>query len=417
MKILLINHYAGSPLHGMAFRPHLMARAWKRLGYETRVIAASYSHLRSRQPVLERPLQLELVEGIEYCWLATPPYAGNGFGRVRNMLAFLRGLYRHAADITDGFSPDVVITSSTYPLDVIPARRLARSHDAFLVHELHDLWPLSPMELGGMSRWHPFIMGMQFGENFAYRNADRVVSMLPKTEPHMRQHGLAPGKWVYVPNGVDQDEWAVQEPLPTRAREGIEALRSRYPVLIGYAGAHGLANALGTLPEVASQLASAGAAFVLVGQGPEKPRLQAMAAERRLENVLFLDVIPKRAVSSFLEAMDGLYISFARRRLYQYGISPNKIMDYMMAARPIVCAIQEDVGNDLVADAGAGFSTPPEDPAAIAAAIRRLIAATPIQRAEMGQRGKAYVLRHHSYDVLAERFLAGLTTRGGKLAA
>jgi glycosyltransferase involved in cell wall biosynthesis len=409
VNLLLINHYAGSPLHGMEYRPHLMARAWQRQGHLVRVVTGSYSHLRSRQPVVEEPFQREVVEGVEFCWLRTPAYQGNGVGRVRNMAAFVSGLYRHEARITEGFRPDVVISSSTYPLDAVPARAIARRHGAQLVHELHDLWPLSPMLLGGMSRFHPFIAVMQWGEDYAYRNADRVVSMLPCTEPHMREHGLAPGKWAYVPNGIDIEEWeASREPLPLEAVERIEGLRARFPFLVGYAGAHGVANALGTVPEIAAQVAEAGVGLVLVGQGPEKAALQAQVKERGLANVLFLPVLARRAVPAFLGKMDGLYLAFARHRLYRYGVSPNKLFDYLMAGRPVVYAIQEDVGNDLVTEARCGLSVPPDEPAAIAGAVRKLAALGAAERTELGERGRQFVQEHHSYDVLSRRFLEAL---------
>lgn len=409
MNILLVNHYAGSPLHGMEYRPFFMARAWNAQGHRTRIVASSFSHLRSRQPTANGGMAWEAVEGVEYCWLPGPAYQGNGLGRIRNMLTFLTALIRHRRELTRDFRPDVVIASSTYPLDVYPAASLARAHGAKLVYEVHDLWPMSPMELGGMSRWHPFIATMQIAEDHAYRTVDRVVSMLPKSEAHMRAHGLAPGKWTYVPNGVDVAEWqgAPEDLRQDDARE-IRELRRRFPFLVGYAGAHGLANALGTLPEAAALVRGAGAAFVLVGHGPEREALRERCRRDRLDNVLFLEAIPKRAVPSFLALVDAAYVGVARRPLYRFGLSLNKLFDYMMAEKPVICAIQEDAGNDLVAESGCGCSVPPEDPGAVAGAVRQLMDAGPERRAKLGRLGKEYVLRHHSYDGLARRFLDAL---------
>ena len=181
MNILLINHYAGSPWHGMEYRPYYLAREWVRAGHRVQIVAASQSHVRSRQPQVSEsttagPLD-ELIDGIAYRWWPTPAYTGNGVGRVHNIWRFLRQVWGDARRLVDAFKPDVVIASSTYPMDIWVARRIARMARARLVYEVHDLWPASPIELAGMSRWHPFILLCQKAENVACRDADAVVSI------------------------------------------------------------------------------------------------------------------------------------------------------------------------------------------------------------------------------------------------
>lgn len=398
MTILLINHYAGGPAYGMEHRPYYMAREWVRRGHRVTILAATQSHLRFRIPAPGD----EWIDGIHYRFVDTPAYQGNGLGRVRNMLTFTTRLYRDAHRLARELQPEVVIASSTYPLDIYPARRIARKAGARLIYEVHDLWPLSPMELGNMSPWHPFIMVMQKAENDAYRASDRVVSMLPKAEPHMRAHGMAPEKFAYIPNGIALEEWAgAPQALPELHRETLERLRGQGRFLVGYAGAHGVANALHHVVEAAKHLADTPATLVLVGQGPTKDDLQAQA--QRLDNVVFLPPVPKGAVPALLEAMDALYIGLGRAPLFRFGISPNKLMDYMAAARPVISAIE--AGNDPVTEAGCGFSVPPENPEAIAEAIRRMLTLAPEARAAMGARGRDFVTTHHDYRVLAERFL------------
>lgn len=407
MNILYVNHYAGSLRHGMEYRPFYLAREWTRLGHRVRIVAASRSHLRTSEPECDVPLRHERIDGIEYVWLRTPGYHGNGAGRIRNILAFLGGLSRRGEALTRDFRPDVVIASSTYPLDALPCARIARRSGARLVFELHDLWPLSPMELGNMPWWHPFIATMQFGENYACRNADGVVSMLPKAEEHLRAHGLRPGRFHYVPNGIDVEGWNESvQPLSREAKEALDGIRATGAFLVGYAGAHGLANALDYLVEAASLTRSEPIAYVLVGQGPEKARLQERASALQLQNLHFLPPVPKSQVPALLAAMDALFIGWQRKAIYRFGISPNKLMDYLMAARPIVHSVE--AGNDVVAESGAGVSVAPENAAAIAAAVRQVAASTREQRSEMGARGRRYVLERHDYRVLAKNFLEAI---------
>lgn len=157
MRLLLVNHYAGSLRHGMEFRPFYLAREWRRMGHEVLIVAASQSHLRSVAPRVPGASTREQIDGVDYLWLRTPAYRGNGVGRVFNIAVFCLLLAARARRLARECRPDVVIASSTYPMDIWPARRIARLAGAKLVHEVHDLWPLSPIELGGMSPRHPFI--------------------------------------------------------------------------------------------------------------------------------------------------------------------------------------------------------------------------------------------------------------------
>ena len=158
MNILYLNHYAGSYLHGMEFRPFMMGRHWVKAGHKVTIVASSFSHLRGQNPDLMGKKYLdETIDGVRFFWIHGNHYNGNGFDRVRNILSFVNGLYHYQTEIVGKDKPDVVIASSTYPMDMYPAVHIAAKHGAKIVYEVHDLWPLSPMEVGGMSKYHPFI--------------------------------------------------------------------------------------------------------------------------------------------------------------------------------------------------------------------------------------------------------------------
>lgn len=404
MNILLINHYAGSPRHGMEYRPYHLAREWVKLGHRVQIVAATYSHVRSVQPAAAGD---EDIDGIAYHWIETPPYQGNGLGRVLNIWAFLRTLWREAPRWADEFRPDAVIASSTYPMDIWVARRIARRCGARLVHEVHDLWPASPVELSGMSRRHPFIVLCQKAEDDACRDADRVVSLLPKVGPHLASRGLDLKKLHIVPNGIVPEDWAAEPaPLNDALRQHLAAQRAAGKLLVIYAGSHGEPNALEVLLDAAKQLPGAPMAFVLVGDGHEKKRLAARVAAEGIANVAMFDPIPKAQIPALLREADIAYIGWKRQPLYRFGIAPNKLMDYMMAGVAVLHSVE--AGNDPVAEAGCGMTVAPESPAAVAAGLRQLAALSPGARRAMGERGRAFVLAHHTYPVLALRFLEAI---------
>ncbi len=404
MRILYINHYAGSPLHGMEYRPYYLAREWVRAGHAVQIVAGSFSHVRARQPeTVGRPIN-QSIDGIDYAWLPVPRYSGNGVGRVRNILSFLRQVWRLAPRMVREFRPDVVIASSTYPMDIYVARRIARRAQARLVFEVHDLWPLSPIELSGMSPWHPWALLCQKAENDAYRNADLVVSMLPKVAQHMAAHGLDLRKLYIVPNGISPDEWqGTPEALSPALLAHVRAQREAGRCVVGYAGSHGLPNALGSLLDAAALLADAPIAFLLVGDGLEKARLAKRVHAEGLSNVTLFPPIPKAQIPALLAEFDIAYIGWQRVPIYRFGIAPNKLMDYMMAG----CAVLHSVeaGNDPVAEAGCGLTVPPESPSSIAQGLLELAALSVDARQRMGERGRAFVLAHHAYPVLAMQFI------------
>ena len=404
MNILLINHYAGSPRHGMEFRPYHLAREWVKLGHRVQIVAATFSHVRSVQPAAAGD---EDIDGIAYHWIEAPPYQGNGLGRVLNIWAFLRTLWREAPRWADDFRPDAVIASSTYPMDIWVARRIARRCGARLVHEVHDLWPASPVELSGMSRWHPFIVLCQKAEDDACRDADRVVSILPKVGPHLASRGLDLTKLHTVPNGIVPEDWAAEPAaLGEALRAHLAAQRAAGKLLVIYAGSHGEPNALDVLLDAAKQLAQAPLAFVLVGGGHEKQRLATRVAAEGIANVAMFDPIPKAQIPALLHEADIAYIGWKRQPLYRFGIAPNKLMDYMMAGVAVLHSVE--AGNDPVAEAGCGLTVAPESPAAVAVGLRQLAALSPGARRAMGERGRAFVLAHHTYPVLARRFLEAM---------
>ncbi|MFG6486775.1 glycosyltransferase family 4 protein [Roseateles sp. BYS78W] len=420
MRILLVNHYAGSPRHGMEFRPYYLAREWVRAGHEVTIVAASYSHVRAVQPQVPGHPVEEIIDGIRYRWLPVPQYAGNGMGRLRNILSFLRQLRADAWRLTREIRPDAVIASSTYPMDVWVARKLAKlakperapgavgPSRAKLVYEVHDLWPLSLIELSGMSPRHPFAMLCGKAEADAYRDADVVVSMLPCVHDHMASRGLDLRKLHIVPNGFAPEEWQGESaPLGETLRAHLDAERAAGRVVVGYAGSMGLPNALDVLLDAAAKLKDSPLSFVLVGSGHEAARLAERATAEGLSNVRFFAPIPKAQIPTLLSHFDIAYIGWQRTPIYRFGIAPNKLIDYLMAGRAVLHSVE--AGNDPVADANAGLTVPPEDAEAVAQGLLKLAALSPQQRSEMGQRGRAFAMAHHAFPVLAEKFIKALS--------
>jgi glycosyltransferase involved in cell wall biosynthesis len=403
MNIVIINHYAGSPQHGMEYRPYYLAKEWIKLGHNVTIIAASESHLRQQQPTTTGKITREEIEGIHYLWLKTPSYQGNGIRRVLNMLSFAKSLFFLQKKDLGDFVPDLVIASSPHPFIIRGAKRIADTHKATLVFEVRDLWPLSLVELGGISPWHPFVMLMQNEENHAYKKSDYIISLLSNASKHMQQHGMSKNKFIYIPNGVVTNNEREPTYLSKETNTKIDKLKQKFDLLICFAGSHGIANALNYLLDAAALLSQQSIAFVLVGSGAEKKKLQQQTADQSLDHVFFFDPVSKQQIPAFLQKMDILYIGLQKQAIFNFGVSPNKLFDYMMAAKPIIHAI--DAGDDIVKQSGCGISCQAENAEAIAGAINQLKKLTKKQQQRMGAKGYQYVLEHHNYSILAKYYL------------
>jgi glycosyltransferase involved in cell wall biosynthesis len=409
MNILTLNHYAGSPSMGMEYRSYVLSRELNARGHHCAIVAGTYSHLRQRNPEqASAGVRRTSVEEVDWYWIPTGRYQGNGVLRVASMLSFAMKTWLSAKRLAMEQRPDVVIASSTYPLDIYAAARIARIAGASLVFELHDMWPLTPRLIGGLSGRHPFIRIMQYAEDYYCRHADLVVSVLPNAIEHLASRGLTPDRYAVVPNGVDVVPSHESQAAPESHSAVFRSARAAGRFVVLYAGSLGLSNRLDALLRADGLLSDVPVEVVIMGQGPEMETLKCLAFNLGLQNVSFLSPVPRCQLHGLLALADVAYAGIGASPLYRYGISLNKLYEYMMAGACVLFAGAADVFNDVVAEAGAGLSVAHAFPEDIADGVRRLYALTREERAELGQSGADYCERQFTYGVLAERYEAAL---------
>lgn len=407
MRIVYIDHYAGSPSAGMEYRPHAMALEWAKLGVQTTIIAGTYSHLRQRNFLDAEPGRPYDVDGVEFRFLHTRTYDGNGLGRILSMVDFVGRGWLAAPRIVRELRPDAVISSSTYPFDTYFAQRVARLSGAVLVHEVHDLWPLTPIELGGHSPRHPLMRAMALAERSAYRRSDAIVSILPNVEPHVRSLGIDTPV-VPIPNGIDQA--ATPQPAPERFVGLVDELHAAGRTVVGYAGGMTTANAMDDLVAAMALIKDKPVTAVLLGDGLHRADLERLAASLGA-SVEFLGSVPKAQVHDALTRCDALYIGSKRSRLYEFGVSANKIFDYLLTGVPIVNAFASD--HSPMVYAGCTVRAEGENPGDIARAIIEAVALPADERLRIRDVSVAWVRDHHAMPALASQFLGVLRGGGG----
>ena len=303
-----------------------------------------------------------------------------------------------------------ILTEYRLRFEIYAAAKIAKYAGAKLVYEVRDLWPLTPIELGHYSKYNPAIQLMNRAEHFAYKRSDFVISVLPCVHEYMRAHGLNLNKLIIIPNGVFKDDWFDNNIEPITDKHLLSVLqkeRANGRLIVGFTGALNQANALEYLLDAAYILKDKEICFILVGNGADKQYLQAYAAAKGLRNVFFFNYISKKQIPDLLQHFDIAYIGWRKLGIYRFGISPNKLMDYMMAGKLIISAIK--AGNDPVMEVGCGITVEAENPQAIADGILKLASLPQEERQAMGKRGRDYILKNQTYDILAKRFLDFVT--------
>jgi glycosyltransferase involved in cell wall biosynthesis len=405
-RIWYIHPFAGGPGLGRFFRAWSLGRAWREMGVDAQVICPSFHHIFDR---LEPRRGDETIQGVPFRFIRTSSYRTNGFDRLWNMARFCVNLLRDPRlRVPDAEAPDLVIASSPHPFAFLPAARLARRYGAKLVFEVRDLWPLSVVELAGVRKGHPFVKLAEWVERYAYRHCDHVVSLLPFARDHMVERGLAADKFLYVPNGIDEADaqGPTGDPPGTILIDKAREWREQGKFIVAYTGAMGPPNALWALVEAAHVLQSRGnfvPQIIMVGRGESKRDVEALAARFELRNLEFFDAVPKRELAWLLRLSDAGFISLKRQPLFRFGVSPNKLFDYMLARLPVIYAIES--ANDPVGEAKCGLRVFAERPNAIADAIENLMVLPVEKRVQMGESGRAYALREHGYRALARRYV------------
>jgi glycosyltransferase involved in cell wall biosynthesis len=392
VRVWLINHYALPPSEPGGTRHYTLARELIRSGHDVTVIASSFNHATHSQIncLYEKLRAFKRFGGVPFLLLRVPAYRGN-MTRLWNMIVF-------AFEIWLGLGtrrmckPDIVVGSSLTLLTAFAAERLARRMRVPFILEIRDLWPQTMVDMG-MHPQHPAVIGFGIIERYLYRHADKIVTLLPNAAEYMVPRGARPKDITWIPNGVDMELM----PFP-------HAPTSHDAFTVMYAGSHGLSDCLDSVLDAASILdkeAPGRFFFRFVGDGPNKCELQRRVANDNIANVVFYDPVPRREVFSVLQEADAFIITAKKTDLYRYGISPNKLHEYMAAARPTIFAGNSH--NNPIAEAAAGITVAPEDPRAIAAAVEMLAVMPRDERRKMGLRARRYIEEHHNFTQLASR--------------
>ena len=290
--------------------------------------------------------------------------------------------------------PTTVIVSSLSLLTILNGLYLKRKGVKFVL-EIRDIWPFSLQELKGVSNSNIFIRILSYFEKLGYNKSDLIIGTMPNLKQHVFSIIKNSDKVFCIPMGID-NSFYVEESLPLNLIEKIP----KNKFIVGYAGAIGNVNALEILLKSYFYNKRGEISIVILGDGPLKNKLE---KEFKDDNVIFLGAVEKSKVNSFLKKCDIVVHPIYNKNLYKYGVSPNKWIDYMYSAKPII--VSYSGYKSLINDAGCGEFVEAEN---IKALSNKIIEYSRMPKKELdhiGQKGKSYLEENLTYEILAKKYL------------
>lgn len=407
MRIVVVHQYFLGKKDAGGSRWNQFAKYWARAGHKITVLAGTVHYATGKkQPeykgkLVVREQETENVEVLR-CYVSES-YNKSFIGRFWAYVSF--ALSSIWVGLFHTGRCDVIICTSP-PLTVgLTGWVLSKLKKAPIVFEVRDLWPESAIDSGVMkNKW--LIKMSYWLENKSYKTARWINVLTPAFKDVLiESKGISSNGISVIPNGADLDIFTPGERNNwVREKHGLGD-----KFVVTYVGAHGVANHLIQLLESARLLKdNLDIVFMLVGDGMQKPMLKEKARQWQLESVIFVDSVPKDTIVDYIRASNVCTAVLKKVDIFK-TVYPNKVFDYMSAARPVIVAI-DGAARKLIEDAGAGIYVEPENAEEFANAVLKL-KDKPRLCNEYGENGLNFVKQKFARDILASRYMDILTSK------
>lgn len=399
MNIWIFNHYAIGPGSSGGTRHYDLAKQLMSRGHKVTIFASSFNHQTLKEEHLEDQKDLfvkKSYDGIEFVWIRTTPYQKNDKNRVFNMLTYSKRAHFIANKMNQ--KPDIVIGSLVHPLAAYVGYLVSKKKKSVFYFEERDLWPQTLIDLGKVTEKNPVIYGLAAIEKLLYRKAKRIIVLFDKAVGYVTSKGIEQEKVLYLPNGIDLTRSENKQQLPVEVAHLLEENQNK--VIAVYTGTHGLANNLDAILDSAKLLKEnqSPVHFLLVGNGPEKNRLMERKKKEEIINVDFVNPLPKESIPSLLAHCSIGLLPLKDSPVFKWGISPNKLFDYMGASLPV--ALLCNLEGTPVERANGGFVIKNNFSEQLAEILKDC-SKEDLQR--LGKNARTYVEIEHNWALLSDK--------------
>lgn len=383
---------------GFETRLFAMARIFAKRGHDVTIISSVDNYLGKFPGSYTKTYISETIDNVRVTWIKSLPYKKTiSVRRVLGWLDFEWKLIWIKKEMLG--NPDVMIVSSLSLLTILNGLRLKRKFNCKLIFEIRDIWPLTLTEEGGYSPRNPMVKVLSWIERKGYKESDLVVGTMPNIGEHVKEVTKKNINCVCVPFGFSLADYSNSSERKYR----IDYQLPNDKMIIGYAGSIGLSNGLDTFIKVIRRLKDNDRIFFLIlGKGGMKQTYVDYLTG--CKNVKFIDKVERYEVKNILAQCNVLYFAALNSKVWKYGWSPNKLIDYMMAGKPILASYSGY--QSMVNEANCGLYVPAEDGEALMKGIEIMTAKSEEELEEMGQRGRDWLIQNRQWNTLADNYLS-----------
>lgn len=398
--IWIINQYAS---HLMT-RHEELSKSFSAQGYNVAVITSSFHHGRREYMYGDPVVFEEPFENVTYVYLHSgPSYQSNGAGRIFNMIDFCRLIGKHRDEIAERTGkPAFVIASSAPPFVWETGYKVAKKFRAKFIAEFRDIWPMSLVDIQGVSPGHPLVKMLDVVEKRAYKRADAIVSTMPHAWKHVLEVAKVPREKVHwMPNGINvSDVEACLESDMELPADLKEYLSDHWCGV--YIGSVVKSECLDYILRGISKVKDPDIYYAIIGEGHEKENIMQLASELGLDKVRFFPAIDKRLIPKALGMAKLCFAAHNDLPIYHYGLSMNKLNDYLASGIPTLFACNAD---SIVREAG-HFAIPMGDEQQFADTVEKIKKLDGEELAALHRSASDLIRRDYDYPEIGKKYLS-----------
>lgn len=407
-KIWIFNHYASIMFFNRSDRHYNFAKCLKKSGYEPVIFCANAKHGKAQTFLPDTGLWQERMAeeiGVPFVFVHARTYEGNGKQRVLNMIDFYRNVKKTAREYAKKHGkPDIIYASSVHPLTLVAGIQLAKHFGVKCICEVRDMWPESIVAYSDrFTKRHPLIRLLYQGEKWIYKKADALIFTMEGAYDYIVEQGwdkdIPRSKVYHINNGVDLEAFRYnREHYPVEDTD----LNNPEQFNVVYTGSIRRVNNLGLILETAKRLMDTKICFLIWGDGDEREALTKRVQDEGISNVVFKGWVDKKYIPSIVSQSDLNLVHWEHSDLLRFGVSYNKLFEYLAAGRPVFCTVQP--GHSIVEGNCCGHDTSGLTPEDFAIGIREIYELSEQERENMGENARKGA-EQYDFPVLTDKLV------------
>lgn len=405
-KVWILNHYAGTPSVTTKLRHFNFAKYLMEAGYEPMVFASSAIHNSNKNLITDHQRYIfDDKEGVPFIYIKTRIYH-NTITRLINMYQFYKGLLRASKKLD---KPDIIFASSAHPLTLLAGIKIGKRFGIPCIGEIRDLWPESFVAYGIVNKKNPVLKLLYRGEKWLYKKVDKLIFTMQGGKDYICEKGwdtkhggpVDINKVYHINNGVDLEAYKFNEENYILTDQD---LLDKDTFKMIYTGSIRKANNILCLYEAAKIMKAMGISRVKIlvyGDGDLKAELEQKIEEDQLDNIILKGEVEKKYIPGIIKHADVLFLEGTSLDLFRFGLSPNKLFDYLAAGKPILSAISSKY--DIIIENNCGI-VKSSDPEAVSSGIISLLNMPKNEYDEMCHNARKTALEY-DFRILTQRLI------------